>query len=79
MLEYQEVRGGSPLKVATTWDREWPIEIREGAGRPKVVSRNDRAVELRQAGRSWREIANELGVGVTTVRRAVEVQTRLDV
>jgi DNA invertase Pin-like site-specific DNA recombinase len=47
-------------------------------GRPKVVFRRDRAAELRQAGRSWREIANELGVGVTTVRRAVDGQSRVE-
>ncbi len=43
-------------------------------GRPRVVFRRDRAVELRRAGKSWREIATELGVGITTVRRAVDEQ-----
>ena len=41
-------------------------------GRPRVVFRRDKAVELRRAGKSWREIAIELGVGITTVRRAVD-------
>lgn len=41
-------------------------------GRPKVVFRRDRAIELREAGKSWREIASELGVGATTVRRVFE-------
>lgn len=40
-------------------------------GRPKVVFRRDRAIELRTAGKSWREIAKELGVGATTIRRVV--------
>ena len=47
-------------------------------GRPKVVFRRDRAVELRKAGRSWREIANEWGGGVTTVSRAGGGQSRIE-
>jgi DNA invertase Pin-like site-specific DNA recombinase len=38
-------------------------------GRPKVIFDRDQAVELRRAGRSWRDIARACGVGVTTVRR----------
>jgi DNA invertase Pin-like site-specific DNA recombinase len=38
-------------------------------GRPKVIFDRARAVELRRAGRSWRDIARACGVGVTTVRR----------
>ncbi len=40
-------------------------------GRPKVVSSRDKAVELGNSGKSWREIADELSVGVTTIRRVV--------
>jgi DNA invertase Pin-like site-specific DNA recombinase len=40
-------------------------------GRPRVVFRRDKAVELRKSGKSWREIATELGVGATTIRRVV--------
>lgn len=36
-------------------------------GRPKRVFRRDEAVRLRQAGMSWRRIAAELGVPLTTV------------
>jgi DNA invertase Pin-like site-specific DNA recombinase len=36
-------------------------------GRPKRVFRRDEAVGLREAGMSWRRIAAELGVPVTTV------------
>jgi putative DNA-invertase from lambdoid prophage Rac len=36
-------------------------------GRPKRVFRRDEAVRLREAGMSWRKIAAELGVPVTTV------------
>jgi DNA invertase Pin-like site-specific DNA recombinase len=39
-------------------------------GRPRVVFDRGKAVELRNARKSWREIARECGVGVTTVRRA---------
>jgi DNA invertase Pin-like site-specific DNA recombinase len=39
-------------------------------GRPKRVFNRAAAIELRQAGRSWSEIAEELGVGCGTVRRA---------
>lgn len=41
-------------------------------GRPSKIFRRDRALELRGAGESWREIARTLGVPVSTVRRAVE-------
>lgn len=41
-------------------------------GRPKVIFRRDRAIELRKSGMSWREIARELGVGATTIRRGFE-------
>ena len=36
-------------------------------GRPKRVFRRDEAVRLREAGMSWRKIAAELGVPVTTL------------
>jgi DNA invertase Pin-like site-specific DNA recombinase len=39
-------------------------------GRPRVVVRVDKLVELRERGLSWREIARGMGVGVGTVRRA---------
>ena len=40
-------------------------------GRPKVVFRRDKALELRKSWKSWGEIATELGVGATTIRRVV--------
>ena len=36
-------------------------------GRPKRVFRRDEAARMREAGMSWRKIAAELGVPVTTV------------
>jgi DNA invertase Pin-like site-specific DNA recombinase len=41
-------------------------------GRPRVVFDRVRVVELRDAGRSWRQIAAELSVSVATVRRVYE-------
>jgi predicted transposase YdaD len=38
-------------------------------GRLKVVFHRDRVAELRRQGRSWKQIATELAVGITTVRR----------
>jgi DNA invertase Pin-like site-specific DNA recombinase len=38
-------------------------------GRPKVVFDRLAVVELRNAGRSWRQIAKELSVGLATVHR----------
>lgn len=43
-------------------------------GRPKKIFRRDLAVEMRAGGASWREIARELGVAVTTVREACDVE-----
>ena len=40
-----------------------------GIGRPKVVCRRDRIVEMRDSGYSWRRISRETGVGKTTARR----------
>jgi putative DNA-invertase from lambdoid prophage Rac len=40
-------------------------------GRPKAVFDRQRAVELRQQGRSFPEIARELGVGVGTIARTL--------
>ena len=39
-------------------------------GRPRVIFDRERAIQLQQQGLSLRQIARELGVGVTTVRRA---------
>jgi DNA invertase Pin-like site-specific DNA recombinase len=41
-------------------------------GRPKRVFRRDEALRLRQQGMSWRKIAAELGVPVTTVVEACQ-------
>ncbi len=43
-------------------------------GRPKVVFRRDRAIDLRRNGMSWRNIAKELGVGETAIRRIFKTQ-----
>ena len=45
-------------------------------GRPKAVFDRQRAVELRQQGRSFPEIARELGIGLGTVVRAINGQRR---
>ncbi len=47
-------------------------------GRPRAIFRRDKAEELRKSGKSWREIADELGVGVTTVRRVFDQSCRPD-
>ena len=41
-------------------------------GRPKVVFQRAQVLELRNQGKSWREIARYCRVGVTTVRRAYQ-------
>jgi DNA invertase Pin-like site-specific DNA recombinase len=47
-------------------------EVGKKIGRPRVVVRGDKLVELREQGLSWREIARRMGMGVGTVRRAHE-------
>jgi DNA invertase Pin-like site-specific DNA recombinase len=42
-------------------------------GRPQVVFRRDKVMELRSQGKSWREIARECHVGTTTARRAFKL------
>lgn len=42
----------------------------KAVGRPRVVFNREKVVELRQRGKSWREIARACRVGATTVRRA---------
>jgi DNA invertase Pin-like site-specific DNA recombinase len=39
-------------------------------GRPRAMADAARVVFMREQGRSWREIAREMGLGVGTVRRA---------
>lgn len=43
----------------------------KAVGRPRVIFRRDRILELRAQGFNWREIALTLGATVTTVRQAV--------
>ncbi len=45
-------------------------------GRPKVVVSRSRIAVLRKDGRSWANIAEELGVGEGTVRRAVQASAK---
>jgi DNA invertase Pin-like site-specific DNA recombinase len=46
-------------------------------GRPRKIFRRDLVLELRSAGKSWREIAAHVHAGVTTVRRvAAEGKTK---
>ena len=44
-------------------------------GRPRKVFRRDMVLEMRNAGKSWREIAQAVHAGMTTVRRVVEKGT----
>src|SRR5262249_36355978 len=41
-------------------------------GRPRAVFRRDQVADLRAQGLSWRQVADQLGVGVGTVRRAFQ-------
>jgi DNA invertase Pin-like site-specific DNA recombinase len=45
-------------------------------GRPKVVVSRSRIAVLRKDGRSWANIAEELGVGEGTVRRAAQASAK---
>ena len=40
-------------------------------GRPKVVVDVTRIANLRARGRSWRDISDELGIGIGTAQRAL--------
>ena len=44
----------------------------KSSGRPRAVFPRDQVGQLRRAGRSWRQIAAALGVGVGTVRRVAQ-------
>lgn len=41
-------------------------------GRPRAVFRRDQVQELRSSGLSWRQIARQIGVSITSVRRACQ-------
>jgi len=41
-------------------------------GRPRIIFRRDKVLELRKQGMSWRNIASELGVDVSTIRLSVK-------
>lgn len=45
-------------------------------GRPRAVVDNARIDRLRSQGRSWRQIAGELGVGLGTVHRAAQGRSK---
>jgi DNA invertase Pin-like site-specific DNA recombinase len=44
-------------------------------GRPRVVFRRDEIAELRKRGMSWKQIAQQIGVSVASVRRACQSLT----
>ena len=46
-------------------------------GRPRAVFHRDQITALRSEGLSWRQIAQRLGVGVTTIRRVYQDQLTL--
>jgi DNA invertase Pin-like site-specific DNA recombinase len=60
----ERVRAGLSRARATGTRSGQPV------GRPKVIFRRDRVVQLHEEGRSWNEISKETGASVTTVRRA---------
>jgi DNA invertase Pin-like site-specific DNA recombinase len=45
-------------------------------GRPRKVFKRDQALKLRKQGKSWRQIAAELGVSQATIRRAVSALSK---
>jgi hypothetical protein len=47
----------------------------EPVGRPRLDLRRDQVLELRQAGRSWRQIARAVGASIAAVRRACKIAT----
>lgn len=62
-------------RVRAGLDRARAHGTRSGkpVGRPRVIFRRDQVVDLRNQDKSWRTIAKECGVGVTTVRRAYKL------
>ena len=69
------------IMAGQDYAREHGTKSGKQIGRPKVVCRRDRVIELRQQGWSWRQISKELDIGKTTVRRIYDeaaAQTRMD-
>ena len=64
-------------RVRADLSRARAVGTRSGqpVGRPKVIFRRDRVVQLHEEGRSWNEISKETGASVTTVRRAFKEAT----
>ena len=70
IAKQERLRISERVKAGLRRAREKGTRSGQPVGRPKVVFRRDQALELRASGLSWRQIASQLRVGSTTVRRA---------
>ena len=72
IAKQERVRISERVRAGLTRAQEQGTKSGRPVGRPKVVFDRMKAMQLRQEGRSWREIARTCHVGVTTVRRLYE-------
>jgi DNA invertase Pin-like site-specific DNA recombinase len=70
IAKQERVRISERVRAGLTRTRLHGTRSGNPIGRPKALIDGNNAMELRNAGKSWREIACACGVGVTTVRRA---------
>jgi DNA invertase Pin-like site-specific DNA recombinase len=69
IAKQERIRISERVRAGLNQAKECGTRSGNPIGRPKVIFDRAKAVELRNGGRSWREIAQACGVGVTTVRR----------
>jgi len=70
IAKQERLRISQRVKAALERAKEKGTRSGRPVGRPKKVFRRDHALELRESGHSWRQIASKLQVGVTTVKTA---------
>jgi DNA invertase Pin-like site-specific DNA recombinase len=70
IAKQERVRISERVRAGLSRARAQGTRSGKPVGRPRAIFRRDQVMELRDQGKSWRQIAAECHAGVTTVRRA---------
>jgi DNA invertase Pin-like site-specific DNA recombinase len=74
MAELERAVIGERVVAGQEYARQHGTKSGKPVGRPIVIFRRDQVGELRAQGRSWREIARQLGASTGSVRRAYRAE-----
>ena len=76
LAKQERVRISERVRAGLSRAKQYGTRSGRSIGRPRAIFQRDQAIELREKGLSWREIAKTIGVSPSTIRRTCKGPTQ---